>query len=199
MRIYFTATVFRGSSTRSLASEFQLPESRSKLCYDRRSVGQSLLVSGTHLWPKTKLLLLLLLLSVVGLLTWGNISDESTGLSFTVAAGPSQRSHSRIRVPRVSWPYFTVSDSRLPNLEGQVLAFISRWNRVIRLLPQELGSRFVAFYDSQGYSGAIRPASQSSSVHKMGTGRIENISNSVSCVSVCCRRKLFIEPLLRND
>jgi hypothetical protein len=32
--------------------------SKSELCYDRRSVGQSVLVSGTHLGPKTTFLLL---------------------------------------------------------------------------------------------------------------------------------------------
>jgi hypothetical protein len=39
---------------------------------------------------------------------WGalSLSDERTGLSFTTAAGPCQRSHSRI--------HFTVSDPRLP-------------------------------------------------------------------------------------
>jgi hypothetical protein len=36
------------------------------------------------------------------------------GLSFTIAAGPRQRSHSHVRVPRDSWPHFTVSNSRLP-------------------------------------------------------------------------------------
>jgi hypothetical protein len=46
------------------------------------------------------------------------------GLSFTIAAGRCQRSHFRVRVPRDSWPYFTVSDSRPPNLEGQVPIFI---------------------------------------------------------------------------
>jgi hypothetical protein len=35
------------------------------------------------------------------------------GLSFKIAAGPLQCSHSQVRVPRDSWPYFTVSDSRL--------------------------------------------------------------------------------------
>jgi hypothetical protein len=40
------------------------------------------------------------------------------GLSFTVAAGPRQRSHSRVRVPRDSRQYFTVSDSRLPQPGG---------------------------------------------------------------------------------
>jgi hypothetical protein len=36
------------------------------------------------------------------------------GLSFTIAAGPRQRSHFQVRVPQDSWPHFTVSDSRLP-------------------------------------------------------------------------------------
>jgi hypothetical protein len=35
-------------------------------------------------------------------------------LAFTIAAGPRQRIHSRVRVPWDSRPYFTVSDSRLP-------------------------------------------------------------------------------------
>jgi hypothetical protein len=47
---------------------------------------------------------------------WGALSDERTGLSFTTAAGPRQRSHSRVLLPWDSRPYFTVSDSRLPFL-----------------------------------------------------------------------------------
>jgi hypothetical protein len=35
------------------------------------------------------------------------------GLSFKIAAGSGQRTHSQVRVPRDSWPHFTVSDSRL--------------------------------------------------------------------------------------
>jgi hypothetical protein len=53
-------------------------------------------------------------LTVAGLLIWGALSDGRTGLSFTVAAGPRQRSYFRVRVPWESWPYFTVSDSTLP-------------------------------------------------------------------------------------
>jgi hypothetical protein len=85
------------------------------------------------------------------------LSDERMGLSCTIAAGPRQRSHSRVRVPRDSWPYFTVSDSRLPNLEGQVPVFMSPRNRMAQLYSQALGSLFVASYDSQGYGGGIRP------------------------------------------
>jgi hypothetical protein len=43
-----------------------------------------------------------------------------------------------------------------PNLEGQVLVFISPRNGVAQLYPQALGSLFVASYDSQGYGGSIR-------------------------------------------
>jgi hypothetical protein len=37
--------------------------------------------------------------TVAGLLIWGALSDERTGLSFTIAAGRRQRSHFRVRVP----------------------------------------------------------------------------------------------------
>jgi hypothetical protein len=52
--------------------------------------------------------------TIAGFLMWDVLSDERMGLTFTNDAGPRQRSHSRIRVPRDSWPHFTVSDSRLP-------------------------------------------------------------------------------------
>jgi hypothetical protein len=47
-----------------------------------------------------------------------NILSERMGQSFTIVVGPRQRSHSRVGVPRDSWPYFTVSDSRLPHPGG---------------------------------------------------------------------------------
>jgi hypothetical protein len=42
---------------------------------------------------------------VEGLLIWGALSDERTGLSFMIAAGPHQRSHSWVRVLWDSQPY----------------------------------------------------------------------------------------------
>jgi hypothetical protein len=39
-------------------------------------------------------------------------------MSFTIAAGPRQRSYSEVRVPRDSWPHFIVLDSRLPQQGG---------------------------------------------------------------------------------
>jgi hypothetical protein len=41
------------------------------------------------------------------------LSDERTGLSFTIAAGPRHRSYSRVRVPWDFRIYFIVSDLRL--------------------------------------------------------------------------------------
>jgi hypothetical protein len=52
-------------------------------------------------------------LTITVLFLWGALSDERTGLPFLLAADPRQRSLSRVRVPRDSWPYFTVSDMRL--------------------------------------------------------------------------------------
>jgi hypothetical protein len=78
-------------------------KSRSKICYHRRSVGQSALVSRTHLEPRPHLYYCQTVARE--LLMWGDFSDERTGLSFTTAVGPRQRSHSSVRVPHNSWPY----------------------------------------------------------------------------------------------
>jgi hypothetical protein len=53
-------------------------------------------------------------LTVTVLFLWGTLSDERTDLSFVPAAGPYQRSLSRVRVPWDSRPHFTLSDLRLP-------------------------------------------------------------------------------------
>jgi hypothetical protein len=48
------------------------------------------------------------------LLMWIAFSDETTGLSFAVAAGTRQPSHFRVRLLWDSRSYFNVSDTRLP-------------------------------------------------------------------------------------
>jgi hypothetical protein len=42
--------------------------------------------------------------TVAGLLMWDALSDERTGLSFTIAPGPCQCRHFRVRLPWYSWP-----------------------------------------------------------------------------------------------
>jgi hypothetical protein len=53
-------------------------------------------------------------LAVTFLFLWGALSDERTGLSFVCAAGPCQRSLSRVLLPWDFRPYITVSDLRRP-------------------------------------------------------------------------------------
>jgi hypothetical protein len=87
------------------------------------------------------------------------LSDERMGLSFTIAAGPCQRSHSQARILRTH-DHILLSqiwDYHCPNLEGQVPIFISPRNKVAQLYSKELGSIFVASYNSQGYGGGIWP------------------------------------------
>jgi hypothetical protein len=51
------------------------------------------------------------------------------GLSFTVAAGPRQRSHSQVRAPRDSWPHFNISHSRLSQSGGPGTLVITQEQR----------------------------------------------------------------------
>jgi hypothetical protein len=51
-------------------------------------------------------------MTVAGLLIWGALSHERTGLPFAIATGPRQRSHFRVRVPWDSRPYFLLSQIR---------------------------------------------------------------------------------------
>jgi hypothetical protein len=64
--------------------------------------------------------------AVTGSLVWGAFYDERAVLSFTIPSGPRQRSHSRASVPRDSWPYFTLSDSRLSQLGGSGPRYITQ-------------------------------------------------------------------------
>jgi hypothetical protein len=65
-------------------------------------------------------------------------------LSFTIAAGHCQRSHSQVLVPRDSVTAFYCLRLETPNLEGQVPVFISPRNRAAQLYPQARSSFFVA-------------------------------------------------------
>jgi hypothetical protein len=77
-------------------------------------------------------------------------------MPFKIAAGPRQRCHSRVRVPRDCDHILLSQDLRLPNLDVQVPVLISPSNREALLYPRLLGFLFVASYNSQGYGGGIR-------------------------------------------
>jgi hypothetical protein len=58
-----------------------------------------------------------------GLLMWGAFSDERTRLTFAIDVGPRQRSHSVVRVPLDSRPYF--SQSHIYFMTGALVAISS--------------------------------------------------------------------------
>jgi hypothetical protein len=78
----------------------------------RLTVSQSVSFVSSQIWGSWPDIYYCLKIKV--LLLWGALSDERTGLSFIYVAGRRQHSLSRIRVPWDSWPYFIVSDLRLP-------------------------------------------------------------------------------------
>jgi hypothetical protein len=96
-------------------------------------------------------------LTVAGLLIWGSLSDERPCLPFTIPAGPRQRSHVLVRVSYYSWPYFTVSDSRLPFLSPpttrrvtvEVFDTASTRGTNPLVLKETLNRGFAIFFSSQ--------------------------------------------------
>jgi hypothetical protein len=98
---YWGVTLLALSNSVTVTQSLSTPqtlESKSKLCYDQLSVGPSIWVS-SPIWG-SRLDFFFYSWTVAGLLMWGALSDEKTHLPFTIAAGPRQRSHSRILVPR---------------------------------------------------------------------------------------------------
>jgi hypothetical protein len=93
--------------------------------------------------------------TVVGFWTCGVLSDERTGLSFTIAAGLLQRSRSRVPVPQDSLLILLSQVRDSLNQEDQVPVFVSPRNRVDQLYHQTLGS-LLASCNSQGYGGVMR-------------------------------------------
>jgi hypothetical protein len=82
----------------------------SELYYDRRWVGQSVLVCSPPLGLMTRFLLLS---GTSRFVDMGRPVWREDGSVFYNCCCLRQRSYSQIRVPRGSWPHFAVSDLRL--------------------------------------------------------------------------------------
>jgi hypothetical protein len=120
---------------------------RFRLFCDRRSIGQSVLVSGPHQEPMTRFLLLsdICGLHVVERPPWW---EDWVSYSYNLLSLSSSWT-----TELVTTSHCLIWDS--PNLERQVPVLISPRNRVAQLYPSALGSLFVASFDSQGYGGGI--------------------------------------------
>jgi hypothetical protein len=115
--------------------------------------------------------------SDTGLLIGSAVSEERTGLSFTTAAGPRQRSHSRVRVQRDSWPYFTASYWRLPQpgKPGPRIYILQEHGGPVLL--QGIGFPFLSPTTRRFTVEVFEPAS-SQSQNQFTTGGLPPISSS---------------------
>jgi hypothetical protein len=111
-------------------------KSKSKLYYDRRAVGQSVSVSGTHLGPATIFLNIFRHWWFVDVRCplWREVGLAVFSWCFTSAA----QTFSGLSPAGLITTFHCFSFWDSPNLEGQVLAFISPKNRVAQLYPQHL-------------------------------------------------------------
>jgi hypothetical protein len=127
-----TLQITTGGAT--LAKDSRLTDSKLKLTYDRRSVSQSVSVSGSHLEPMTKFFYSVWQLQVyccgAPSLMRGRVSNLLIYLLLGLARAVMLRSKSW-RTETIF--YCPIWDS--PNLEGQVPVFISPRNRVAQLYP----------------------------------------------------------------
>jgi hypothetical protein len=136
--------------------------------------------------------------TVAGLLMWGALSEERTGLSFTIAACPRQRSHLRVRVPLDSCPYFTVPDLRLPFSRLLLLAGL-RW-RYLTPLPHRCEMFNLLVFEINPRHGPHRKHCFSIVARVLVSAGIFLLSRCLKrgcvtlmfycCVRVCCRRYL---------
>jgi hypothetical protein len=127
-----------------------VPSSEVKLIYDRRSVGQSILVSGSHDQIFFFVWRLRVFLCVAPSLTRGLVCDLLVQ-SFLVLAravtlgSKSRRTHDHI----------LLSHLRLPQPGGPGLCFYIPQEQGGPDIPPGTGFPFVSSYDSQGCGGGI--------------------------------------------
>jgi hypothetical protein len=109
------------------------PKSKSKLCYDRRSVGQSVLVSTTHQRPKTRFFFIVRQLRVcwhgAPSLTKGRVCRLQLLLALASAVILGTKSHG------THYHILLTQILDSPNLEGHVPVLISPRNRVAVIPP----------------------------------------------------------------
>jgi hypothetical protein len=123
--------------------------SKSKLCYGRRSVGQSVLVSSTHLGPKTRFLLLSDSCGFVDVRhpLW---RVDGSVVYNCFCSSPAQ-SFSGISPAGLMTIFYCLRFETPPTWRARspyLFPSGTGW-------PKALGSLFVASKDSQGYGGGI--------------------------------------------
>jgi hypothetical protein len=121
------------------------------------------------------------------------------GLSFTIAAGSRQRTHSQVRVPRDSQPHFVVSDSRLPQPGGSgPRIYISQEQRE-PVMPSDTGLLFSSSPTARRATRDILNPPQISLNCRANC--LQDNSSALTTQKtqrLCCCRDVFTAPLYSN-
>jgi hypothetical protein len=131
------------TTTKTECRQRSIVKSKSKLYSDRRSVGQSILVSGTHLGLATNFSpsLFNYFKTVAGLLGRSLLREVGSSVFSFCWESPAQPFSDLSLTGLMSifyCPYFW----GFPNLEGQVPVFISPRNRVAQLHARAMGLEY---------------------------------------------------------
>jgi hypothetical protein len=115
--------------------------SKSKLYYDRRSVGKSDLVSGTHLGPRPIFLILYLIIfrQLRFLEVERPLWREVGSYNFQFLPASPAQPFSDLSPTGLRSIFYCLYFWDSPNMEGQGPVFISPRNRVAQLYPWALG------------------------------------------------------------
>jgi hypothetical protein len=116
-----------------------------------------------------------------------SLSDERMGLSFTIAADPRQNRHSWVQVPRESRPYFTISDSRLPQPRRPGPCIYIPQEHGVPVINPDTGFPFRRLQLARlqwRYSNPLHP------LPGLGMDRIENTVPLLQCN--CCHGNIFV-------
>jgi hypothetical protein len=113
------------------------------------------------------------------------LSDERMDVSFTIASGPRQRSHSQVRIPRESWSHFTVSHSRLPQPGAPGPRIYIPQEKGGPVIPPDTGFPFRRF---------LRPAGRRCSKSKW-----HHIILQIHVLYLCHIAKLLVENIVLKN
>jgi hypothetical protein len=127
---------------------------------------------------------------------WGALSNERTGLLFTLTAGPRQRSHSRVRVPLDLRSHFTASNSRLPFSSPPTTR-----RATVEVFDPASTRDFLEFTNPLPFITSTRPGYKSLClrISSVATKPVSNSGQRFDCSKrVRCRETCFNNPLTSN-
>jgi hypothetical protein len=137
--------------------------------------------------------------TVGGLLIWGALSDERMGLSFAIAAGSRQCSHSWVQVLQDLWPYFTVLDLRLLQPGGPGPRICIPQEKGGSVIPPDTGFLWLAGLRWRYLNLPPCVSTLNCPAYNILAWTAQKTLFLCCCLIVATETCLFVKLLLRND